>query len=165
MSVTPVQWRFIQHYSPKEYLYPDRLDYSIVLAMDNLAGLLKIKPQIIDDFRFSDTGSQHEIGRAVDFYVPNLDPLDVLDTIKKSKLFSGIGIYINEAGVVSFHGDTRTDRTTENPALWSGTKDPEGLKKWIYSGIDNVTNLIKEKKTPVILLLLAIAALIIYLKK
>jgi len=164
--MTPVDWRTIQRYSPKEYFYPDRLDDSIVRAMDRLAGLLKVKPRIIDDFRFTsdNKNSQHLKGLAVDFVVPSLDSLTVLNTLKASKMFSGIGIYTNENNAVSFHVDTRTDRSVENPAIWGATKDrTQGITDWIYTTMDSVVELIKEKKTPIFLLGIGALIVVMYL--
>lgn len=144
--INPVNWSQIKNYSQKDFNFPMELDRSVVEALDGLATILPIKPIPIDDVRHTKTGSQHELGRAVDFTVPGMDSLKVLQAMRESQLFSGIGFYTNENNVQSFHGDTRLDRSVANPAIWGAWKDrTRGITDWVYTGIDEIINLVKKK--------------------
>lgn len=130
------------------------------MALDFLSFQLPVKPQILSDFRFPSKGStsQHGFGRAIDFVVPGADSLRVLEQIKKSKLFSGYGMYTNEKGVESFHVDTRTTRSVANPATWGAWKDRDaGVTSWQYVGLSNIVAKISKGAGFAIVILVGIA--------
>ena len=141
---TSVDWSKIRHYEPSDFNHPEKLDHSVVYGLDRLAFVIGKKAVVLSDWRlksqFSD--SMHPYGRAIDFTYPGLDSTEVLNKIRNQKLFTGIGMYVNAAGVVSFHVDTRTDRNPENPATWGARKGP-GETEWVYTALRSIYNLVK----------------------
>lgn len=70
--------------------------------------------------------SQHNVDRwgecrAVDFFPSGLNSLNANRAYECAKRagFTGIGIYTDTSPGWMMHGDTRTDRTTMNPATWA----------------------------------------------
>lgn len=121
--LTVNQWASLLHLLPTDFEHPEKMEWSIVKALDDFIGILRSKPSIISDYREPQRGekeSQHHHGRAVDCVWPSLDPLQVGDTARSARLFNGLGIYKNEQDAVSFHFDTREERDVHDPALWSG---------------------------------------------
>ena len=112
-------WLSLKWLKQTDFTYPDQLDWSVVWAYEQLCEKLGCKPQFLSDFRYDDA-KQHGNGRAIDSYWPDLDPLLVWNTALGLRVFSGLGTYVNEEGVVSFHFDTRVTRTVANPATWGG---------------------------------------------
>lgn len=142
------QWSRLHWLKRNNFNRPDYLDWSIVHAVDEfIADNIGIVPVILSDYRPNDLDSQHSRGLAVDMYWPELDPLEVWEKARASKLFSGLGIYLNKAGVVSFHFDTRVDRTVENPALWGRfiEQSDNPITKG-YVGADLVLDALKKKE-------------------
>lgn len=115
------------HLKPADFEYPDMLNPQVVLRLDQFISIMGIRPVILSDYR-PDDERQHGLGNAIDTYW-DADPLIVWDKARGSQLFSGLGIYINQLGKVSFHFDVRPDRSPSSPALWGDTisykYDPE----------------------------------------
>ena len=145
----PVDWSRITFYQPDDFSYPDKLDHSVVHALDRLAFVLNRCAVILDDFRFQskNRSSQHLVGRAIDFTYPGLDSTRVLDAIHNTALFSGYGYYINAAGVASFHADTRTDRSPKTPATWGAQKGP-GQTEWEYTSLRSILDFVRKAALP-----------------
>ena len=102
---------------PEQFQNPGAMKASILIAFDRFLVRLGLPAQILSEYRPGADG-QHGKGRAIDFIVPNADPLFIWQMIKSAGVFTGIGIYLNDKDYVSFHVDTRTDRTTSDPAEW-----------------------------------------------
>ena len=116
-----LKWDYLKKVSPR-----------LIRYIDLLAMLLNTRPTILSDYRKGDK-KQHGKGLAVDVYWPDLDPLAVLEYVKKLNLFGGIGIYLNPAGVVSFHYDIRDHKYDGNIATWYGRITyPKGQKRIEY---------------------------------
>jgi len=111
------QWDNLLHLQPSYFQYPNEMDFSIVSALDRFIELAGSMPLNLSDYRPGDP-RQHGLGRAIDTTWPNRDPLEIWNLARQSHLFSGLGIYLNDRGVVSFHFDTRADRAPDDPALW-----------------------------------------------
>ena len=75
--------------------------------------------------------SRHNKGEAIDVFCPLVNGLTINTFVEKALLagFRGIGVYINESGVPSFHLDIR-----EEFQLWFGGKDKSG-DPWKYSDL------------------------------
>jgi len=111
------QWASLLFLEPSFFQYPYEMDFSIVSALDRFIELVGSMPLNLSDYRPGDP-RQHGLGRAIDTTWPNRDPLEIWNLARQSHLFSGLGIYLNDRDVVSFHFDTRADRTPDDPALW-----------------------------------------------
>lgn len=161
-TLNPVDWSVLRYYEPADFKHPDKLDHTAVAALDSLVDALGTKPEVIDDWRPPVAGkdSQHPLGRALDWVVPGLDSLVVLDKIRTSRLFNGFGFYTNERGAQSFHTDTRTDRTFNNPATWGAWKNREaGIEQWQYVAISDVIAMVKKSPAVGLLLIMGIVGL------
>jgi hypothetical protein len=109
---------------------------------------------ILSDWRPYDPAnpdSQHYYGKAIDVTFVGIDPLLVLQAAEDSGLWEdgGLGIYVNEAGAVSFHFDTRGTK-----ARWGGVISHPIItgsvtKKIEYVDLSVVVDLVK-KNTPII---------------
>lgn len=117
--ITDSQWNSFLHLSPGDFQYPAGLQFSIVSALDRFIGQIGSKPEIISDYREGDP-RQHGKGLAIDTAWPGQNPLEVNQAALDSHLFSGVGIYVNPAGVASHHFDTRVERSVDAPARWGG---------------------------------------------
>lgn len=141
MPVVPIiatEWRALSWYKPADFKHPEKLDFGVVSGLDILATLLHVRAIILSDYRI-DSDSQHGLGRAIDFTYPTVPPMTVLDTIRDMKHFSGYGMYVNERGVVSFHVDSRTDRSPESPATWGAERDRgTDQKVWAYTSLRSI---------------------------
>ena len=153
--VSQQQWSTLLHFKPRDFRYPDKLQFSVVQGIDRLATRLGVKPIIIDDWRAyseNNPGSQHPLGTALDFTVP-MDSVQALEQIRAADLFSGIGIYTNEVGTQSFHVDTRSNRTVENPATWGGiitrpvNEAGVHVKRIAYVALGTVLDMVKKKSS------------------
>jgi hypothetical protein len=149
--VTKQQWDSLVVVKKTDFRYPESMAWPIVQNIDRLAQRLESKPMIISDYRPNDL-KQHGIGTAVDTVWPGLDPLTVWNEARAMKLFTGLGVYLNQLNAVSFHFDNRLDRTVNNPALWgdfiSTVYDPDlgqHVRKDEYTGVDVVIDMIKKK--------------------
>lgn len=142
--ITPTDWSQLQNYRPEDFKHPEKLDHGVVAGLDRLATVLGVKAIILSDYRLLSaiSKSQHGLGRAIDFTYPGLDSVVVLDAIRDLKCFSGYGMYVNEKTLgVSFHVDTRTDRSPESPATWGATKDQRtGQVAWAYVSLRSVVD-------------------------
>ena len=117
--LTDSQWNSLLHLHPGDFQHPDGLQFSIVSALDRFIGQIGAKPEILSDYRAGDP-RQHGKGLAIDTAWPGQNPLELNQAALDSHLFSGVGIYVNPAGVASHHFDTRVERSVDAPARWGG---------------------------------------------
>jgi hypothetical protein len=152
-------------YKPGDFKHPEKLDFEVLSGLNRLATLLGIKAIILSDYRI-DADSQHGLGRAIDFTYPTVPPMTVLDTIRDMKHFSGYGMYVNERGVVSFHVDSRTDRSPESPATWGAERDRRTDQKvWAYTSLRSIIDKYFPAALPALVWLLIMGVGIYYLAK
>ena len=161
--ITQGEWQSLLHLQPSHFRYPNNMEIDVVRGLDILIGAIGVRPIILSDYRPGDK-KQHGKGRAIDTTWPGAEPMAVWDKAHKSRLFSGLGIYTNEGGYVSFHFDTRTERTVDRPATWGGQIthpfDPEvngHIKRTEYTTVDAVIDQIKKKGTTVIAVLASLS--------
>lgn len=159
----PVDWSRIKFYEPSDFKHPEKLDHSVVYGIDRLAFVTGKKAIILSDWRLESqfADSLHPYGRAIDFVYPDLNSTDVLNIIRNQKLFSGIGMYVNAAGVVSFHVDTRTDRSPESPATWGAQKGPDQTE-WVYTTLRSIADFVGPAAIPLGWLALMLVGVYIY---
>lgn len=171
MAVVPIiatDWSLVRNYRPGDFKHPEKLDFEVVQGVDRLTSILGVKLIILDDYRtFSKIkDSQHLLGRAIDFTCPEVAPMTVLDTIQNMKWFSGYGMYVNEAGIVSFHVDSRTDRSPDNPATWGASKDRgTDQKEWAYTSLRSIIDKYFPAALPALVWVLIMGVGIYYLAK
>ncbi len=149
--ISTAQWASLLTLQRSQFRYPDKMQWSVVSALDQLANRIGSRPQVLDDYRPGDP-KQHGKGLATDTYWPGVDPLNVWEHIKTSRLFSGFGIYVNEKGAVSFHTDKRIERTVTNPATWGDfiahiydAEDGEHKRQDNYTTAQAVLDFLKKK--------------------
>jgi hypothetical protein len=135
-------WDRLDFYDRTDFSFPDKLKHDVLLGLDRLAERIG-RAVILSDYREKSdvVESQHRLGRAIDFTYPARDPGYVLEAIRDTKAFSGIGMYLNSKGAVSFHVDTRTDRPPDNPAIWGALKAAAG---WRYMALDTVREMLRD---------------------
>ena len=127
-----------------KWLHKADVDVRLIRYTELLAKLLDTTPVILSDYREGDKG-QHGLGKAVDVYWPDLDPLEVLEYVMGLNIFGGIGIYLNEKGAVSFHFDIRSHKADGSIATWGCfITHPNGKKCMNYTTMDAVVKRIKE---------------------
>ncbi len=174
MPTVPIirtDWTVLSWYKPGDFKHPEKLDFELVSGLENLAYVLDSKAIILSDFRIgalapSGEASLHSLGRAIDFTYPGVDPMKVLDTIRNMNHFSGYGMYVNERGIVSFHVDTRTDRTPESPATWGASRDRgTDQKRWAYTSLRSIIAKYFPAALPALVWLVIMGAGIYYLAK
>jgi len=160
--ITESQWASCKRLRKEQFQYPDKMQWSIVQALDTFADSINKTPQILSDYRTPTanvaTGgsgsSQHMQGVAADHYWQGVEPVWLWDKLIQSRLFSGIGIYRNDKGAVSFHTDVRPTRSPENPATWGqlihgSTREP-------YVAAASILSLLKKPTSIAIILLVAV---------
>lgn len=169
--ISQAQWNSLLWLKPTHFKNSDKLTWPVVRNLDAVISKIGSRPVILSDWRPYETErggiQQHFEGTAIDHVWPGQDPLFVWQVLRDSNLFTGLGIYINEVGAVSFHTDNRTGRTVTNPALWGNfieyPFDPaqgKNVRKDNYVGAELVIDAIKKKGTTVGLIL---AGTLIYL--
>ena len=174
MPTVPIirtDWTVLSWYKPGDFKHPEKLDFGVVSGLDRLATALGVKAVILSDYRIgalapSGEPSLHSLGRALDFTYPSVEPMKVLDTIRNMNHFSGYGMYVNERGVVSFHVDTRTDRTPESPATWGASRDRgTDQKRWAYTSLRSIIAKYFPAALPALVWLVIMGVGIYYLAK
>lgn len=141
-----MNWELLKYFVRDDFKNPEQMNPEIIFGVDALAEDIGVKPLIISDYRSGDRG-QHGQGNAIDTTWPGIDPLIVNERALKLKLFTGIGIYVNEKGIASHHCDVRANRTVDNPARWGGIiTHPAGIKRIEYVSMEHVIDIIKKKK-------------------
>jgi len=158
-----LQWKALLYLDPSQFEYPDEMSPDIVGALDHFIGLVGSRPIILSDFRPGDP-RQHGLGRAIDVTWPDQEPLRVYELALESRLFSGIGIYLNDQDTVSFHFDSRLDRSPDDPALWGDfitypfdVDTGQNVRHDEYTSAQAVVSVIKKKSTIPILVVAALA--------
>lgn len=153
--------------SPDMFDYPERLSEELLRKVDQFVGIIGQRPTVLSDYRPGDPKT-HGKGQALDLVWPSLDPLRVWSELKQAKLFSGLGIYLNDLGAVSFHVDVRPDRTATDPAIWGDfivhTTDPDtgrAVRVDQYVGADLVIAELKKKALPALIVVGAVLLLLI----
>lgn len=155
-------WSTLKVLRPWQFSEPNKVNFDLVLALDLFAARHKLKPSILSDYRPGDP-RQHGQGRAIDASFPDANPLEVWELAQRSRLFSGLGVYINDKGIASFHFDNRPDRSVASPALWGGLirsfgpADKGELRNdTLYVSADRVIDRLKKKATWLWVLLAAL---------
>jgi hypothetical protein len=171
MSLTPDQWKSLLHLKPSDFKRPEQLQFSIVQALDRFISIIGSKPVIVSDYRPGDP-RQHGLGLAIDTTWPGQDPVIVNSKALESRLFSGIGIYWNDVNVASHHFDTRTNRTTTNPARWGAyithpydQASGGHVAKYEYTTMETILEMVKKKGVPIALSLIGFGLLLYLLTK
>ena len=166
-SVTPQQWQSLIYLKPSEFKHPDGLQYSILSALDRFISIIGSRPIILSDYRPGDP-RYHGQGLAIDTTWPGRDPLEIWNAAIDSGLFTGLGIYINELNIASFHFDTRP-RDDGTPAQWGGVithpldaSTGYHVRQTYYVTAMEVIEIIKKKGT-VLLIGFCVLGLLIYL--
>lgn len=178
----PVQWPTIRNYQQSDFSFPDKLEHSIIAALDRFTDLIGRKGAILSDYRAFTAGnpnSRHGKGDAVDVAFTGADPVAILQAAENSGLFDGIGIYLNERGAVSFHFDKRGTRARWG-ALIAPVTDPDTgvvsrvnsyttldavldkVKALASAGVEVVTETVKKKP---ILVVIGLALIILLLSR
>lgn len=147
------QWQSLLHLQPSDFSYPDKLDWSMVSALDQFISLVGSRPQILDDWRSSDPQnpkSQHLVGKAVDTTWPGKDSIAVLNLALESRLWTGVGMYVNEMSAVSFHFDTRDGLATWGGVITHPYDSSQGkpVKRIEYTALATVVNIVKKNILP-----------------
>lgn len=148
--LTAQQWMQIKNFTPADIPDSDKMQFSIVQALDRFTDRLGVKPVFLDTWRPAQAGAPvwHNSGIAVDVAYYSVNPLGVLQEAESSGLFDGIGIYRNEAGAVSFHFDKRGYRARWGAEI-THVIDPDTNKtvqKNAYTTLENIVALIGKKK-------------------
>ena len=148
--ISSEQWQSLIYLKKSDFNYPDKLKWDLVRKMDYFIGQVGSKPIFLDDWR--DDEKEHGKGNAIDTTWIGVDPLVVNQLAFDSGLWSGIGLYFNDAGVASHHFDIRSDRSPDNPASWGGiithpfdSFQNAHIKKIEYMSIGYVIESIKKK--------------------
>lgn len=174
-----IDWKNLKNYSRSDFAYPDKLQDSIVSALDLFTSQTGLKAVILDDYRPydpSNPNSRHGFGDALDLFFAGKDPLAVLAAAENSGRFDGIGIYLNEKGAASFHFDKRGSKARWGSFVTSERSSTgEEIRKNNYTTLEAVVAKIGEltgraletvKKNPVpILLTLAAIVLLMSSKR
>lgn len=168
--MTDQEFKALKVLKKSDFNYPENMQYSIVSGVDYLLESTGWPYETLSDYRPYDAqnpNSQHYYGKAIDITFPGVDPMAAYNTIKKSDLFDGIGVYVNEAGFVSYHLDTRGF-----PANWGGLitrpVDPDtgrAVKRIDYVSAETVLNVIKKKGASILVLMAVIIGLILVKSK
>lgn len=137
---------------------PTKLDPNLLEKLQLLASRLNAPIQVLSGFRttseFAD--SLHLTGRAVDFYT-SAAPSKVHEAALD--LFDGIGVYINENNIVSWHVDNRG-----KAARWGAVVSPKegGGRQYRYTTFAEVWSLVSKASTYVLpLFILAVLLLVL----
>lgn len=164
------QWNSLLYVSRSDFKCPDRLAFDVVQGVDKLIGRLNSQPVFLSDWRPYDQNSpksQHYEGNAIDTTWPGVDSDLVLKSAEDLNIFGGIGIYVNEAGQVSFHFDTRPMKASGEPARWGGIitypydmTTEDRIKRTEYVGMNIVVEMIKKKELLIPLVLIGSSYLI-----
>ncbi len=171
MPINPEIWNTLRNLREDQFKIPSFMDETILMALDSFISIVGENPKILSDFR-NDDPRQHGLGLAVDTVFVQSDPLFIWENALASGLFSGIGIYLNEKNIVSFHFDTRVDRTPADPATWgdfiSYPIDPDTnmpFRKDNYTEALAVIDEIKKKMPAIMSALLIIAIFWLMMRK
>jgi len=142
-----MNWELLKYLTREDFKYPDEVNPEVIFGVDTLADEFGVKPVVLSDYRPGDQGT-HGDGDAIDHTWPGVNPIRVNTRALRLRVFSGIGIYINEKGVVSHHCDCRPDRTVDNPARWGGIiTHPAGFKHIQYVTMERVLDEILKKES------------------
>jgi len=174
--ISPNQWNSLLYLKASHFKNPDKLAWTIVRNLDLFIQRVGSRPVILSDWRPYDAArggkQQHFEGTSIDTTWPGQDPLRIWQEMLASKLFSGLGVYLNNVDAVSFHTDTRTDRTVDDPALWGDfityPFDPARgkiVRRDQYVGAGLVLEAIKKKGTLPVLMAAALLFLILKSRK
>ena len=127
------------------WLYEDKVNVRLIRYIEMLTILLETTPIILSDYRKGDK-KQHGAGLAVDTFWPDLEPLEVLHFVKTLNIFGGIGLYLNEESVPSFHFDIRPHKDNGSIASWGCfITYVNGQKRMSYVAIDDVVKRIEKE--------------------
>jgi hypothetical protein len=127
------------------FKYPNKVEPRLKRYLKVVSLFLDVEPIILSDYREGDPRT-HGKGMAVDTYWPNIDPLIVLEKVKELDLFGGVGIYLNEKDVVSFHFDIREHKEDGDIYSWGCfITSQNGNREYNYVAMNLVVDKIKQK--------------------
>lgn len=143
-------WTNLKHLRPDDKIHnwgdPKKLDYFLLLFLDEFCDALKKKVVVTSGYRPGDK-KQHGQGKAVDIVVPDWDrPLFDLYLFAERFGFSGVGLYRDwyYAGkrIGGLHVDTRIETGSYNPGLMGA--------RWICvrPGLDKLATFDEALKVP-----------------
>lgn len=148
--ISAQDWLTIKNFSPATIPDSEKMDISIVKALDAFTSAYGVAPVFIDTWRPFVAGNPvwHNQGIAVDVAYPGRDPLDVLQAAESSGLFDGIGIYRNELGAVSFHFDKRGYRARWGAEITHKVDPATGktVQNNAYTTLESIVALLGKKK-------------------
>lgn len=169
--ISAQEWLSLENFTPADIPDSDKMQFSIIKALDLFTNRVGLKPVFHDTWRPAQAGAPvwHNSGIAVDVSYPGRDPLAILQEAESSNLFDGVGIYRNEAGGVSFHFDKRGYKARWGAEI-TRVVDPDTgktVQKNAYTTLENIVALLTKKK--VILtgggLVVILVGLLLLLKK
>jgi hypothetical protein len=114
------------------------IDNDLLIGIDDFRRSLGVPvtispaPGAIGRTSGKDKNSQHYLlsggkVRAVDVMIPNNVPMETAFNVAKNiGVFAGIGLYPDWRPTHGLHLDTRTNKTPQNPATWSGIRTASG---------------------------------------
>jgi hypothetical protein len=152
VALTAAQWNSLVYLRPSDFKKPEGLQFSIVSALDRFIGKIGSRPVILSDYRPDDPRT-HGQGIAIDTTWPGASPVTVYGKALSFSDFGGVGIYVNELGVASFHFDTRQDTIrTDEPDRWGGiithpldATTGEHVRRTEYVAANIVLDILKKK--------------------
>lgn len=148
--ISPSQWLQLRHFTPANVPDSDKIQFSILQALDEFTGIIGARPVFLDVWRPVVSGSPvwHNQGIAVDVAYPDKDPLGVLQAAESSGLFDGIGIYRNERGAISFHFDKRGYKARWGAEITHAVDPDTGktVQQNAYTTLERIVDLIGKKK-------------------
>jgi hypothetical protein len=169
MALTAEQWKSLLYLKPSDFKNPGGLQFSIVSSLNRFIGQIGSRPVILSDYRQGDPKT-HGQGLAIDTSWPGLSPLLVHSKAMSFPEFGGVGVYVNELGVASFHFDTRQTTIRDyGPDRWGGiithpldSTTGEHVRRTEYVSANIVLDILKKKGVLPTISLFALG-LIIYL--
>ena len=149
--ISSSQWNSLLNLNSQDFKHPESLKFAIVKSLDKFVSIVGIRPVILSDYR-QDDPKQHGQGNAIDVVFPGGDSTTIYEQALDSSLFGGVGVYLNDAGHVSYHFDSRLLKPDGTPAKWGGlvthpydALEETHVKRIEYFGADLVLDMIKKK--------------------
>jgi len=87
-------WDDMNYFKNNEFKNPDKMNYSLIYALDKLRDFVGVQIKIHCDYELrSNNKSQHNFGNAVDCSASGISLLDFYLAAERFNIFTGIGIY------------------------------------------------------------------------
>ena len=138
-KMTAEDWKRSEYFRPAEFRYPHMMEREIVFLVNDLRRLYHNPIVILSDYRPPPDPdadvypSQHNYGKALDFYVVGIEYPDAVDLM--NDFLMGIGVYYKVGlGIYpgwnhdGFHLDTRGKHARWG---WTGLHYKNGKKKYV----------------------------------